>query len=174
MRLALFLIALPTVAIAADKMSDAISSLQTGVICPPPSVGETLAPGTLAGTTHLIRDDPPFVSLGNRVPAVIGIGFGSKAMATTLEGLDNITITVTHPPMGASGVTTQTFQSSISGIDTSLTFYQFDYEYELLIGTWELEAQYQGELLYRTTFEIVPPQDIPEIATICRFEELLS
>ena len=174
MRLTLFFFLIPIVAFAADKTSVAIASLQTGVICPPRSVGEALAPGTVAGTTHLIEDNPPFVSLSNRVPAVIGIGFGSKAMAEVATGLDDITLFVTHPPMGTSGVTEQSFETRISGLTPSLTFYQFDYDYELLFGSWQLEARMDGEVLYSTDFEVVPANMIPELASICGFEELLS
>lgn len=157
-----------------DQTSALIASLETGVICPPPSVGEIAAPDTVAGTTHLIEDEPPFVSLSNRVPAVIGIGFGTKSMTTKLGGLQGVTMTVTHPAMGKGGATSQSFQTSIDGVIPSLTFYQFDYDYELVPGLWQMEASKDGKVLYRTTFEVVPPKAIPQLAQICGFEELLS
>ncbi len=157
-----------------DQTAAAIASLQTGVVCPPDPVGTVEAPDTVAGTTHLIVDEPPFVSLTNRVPAVLGIGFGAKAMTEATSGIDNVTMTLTHPPMGEQGAVTQSFQTRISGIDPSLTFYQFDYTYELLLGIWQMEASKDGVVLYRTTFEVVAPHLVPELAAICGFEELLS
>lgn len=177
MRLALFLCVLmsPALADAAlQQKSPAIASLETGVICPPPTVGEAQAPDTVAGTTHLIDADPPFLSLDNRVPAVMGIGFGAKAMAADIDGLSNVEMVVTHPPMGNDGITSQSFRTSINGAAPSLTFYQFDHSYEVLIGTWMLEARREGQVLYRATFEVVRPQLVPELAAACGFEDMLS
>lgn len=177
MRLALTLLTLPALALAQTPdgaLSPAIASLETGVVCPPPAVGERIAPGTVSGTTHIIDEQPPFVSRSNRVPAVLGIGFGGKALAAATAGLDGVTMTVTHPPMGPTGAEVQSFQTFISGIEPSLTFYQFDFDYELVRGTWQMQAELNGEVLYQTTFEVVAPQQVPELATICGFEELLS
>lgn len=177
MRLALLLCLITAPALAESvkrATSPAIARLETGVICPPPAVGVSEAPDTVAGTTHLIDEDPPFISNGHQVPAVMGIGFGAKAMAQASLGIDNITMTVTHPPMGADGVTEQRFLTRISGLDTSLTFYQFDHSYEVLVGTWTMTASKDGELLYQTSFEVVPPQKLPELAAACGFENLLS
>lgn len=157
-----------------DTTAPTISSLETGIVCPPPSVGESPAPGTLAGTTHLIEDEPPFVSLSNRVPAVLGIGFGAKALSADIFGLTDVTMTVTHPPMGRDGTTVQSFQTRIDGTEPSLTFYQFDFDYEMVQGLWQMEATKDGATLYRATFEVVPPGQVPELASVCGFEELLS
>ena len=177
MRLTLFLLCLmaaPAVAAPADVTGPLIGSLESGIICPPPSVGESLAPGTVAGVTHLVEENPPFVSMSDRVPAVIGIGFGAKSMTADLFGLPDVTMTVTHPPMGKDRVTQQSFQTRIDGTAPSLTFYQFDYPYELVRGRWTMEAQRDGELLYRVAFDVVDPKDAPELARVCGFEELLS
>ena len=172
--LLLCLIATSAAAQAPDTVSPRIVSLETGVICPPESVGIVPAPGTVAGTTHLIEDDPPFVSTAARVPAVIGIGFGAKAMAAGLIGLSDVEVVVTHPPMGDAGASRQTYRTSIGALEPSFTFYQFDYDYELLPGLWQIEAQKDGETLYRKTFEVVPAEDLPALAQICGFEHLLS
>lgn len=177
MRLTLLLCILPFAAFAQavpDKTSPLIASVQSGVVCPPPTVGSSPAPDTVAGTTHLIDDEPPFVSLSNRVPAVLGIGFGTKALSEVAMGIDSVIMTVTHPPMGESGAVRQSFETRISGLDPSLTFYQFDYDYELVKGTWQMEASKNGTVLYRSTFEIVAPELVPELAAVCGFEELLS
>ena len=113
--------------------------------------------GTVAGTTHLIAVDPPFVSTKRRVPAVIGIGFGVKARALNPAGIDDVRIVISHPPMGDQGTIAQTFESRISGLDPSLTFYQFDFDYELVTGIWQMQAMQGTLVLYRTTFEVLPP-----------------
>ena len=176
MRLALALCLLPLAAAAQDAriLSDRISAFETGVICPPPSVGERIAPGTVAGVTHIIEEEPPFVSASHRVPAVLGIGFGTKAQSADAFGIDAVTVTVTHPPMGPEGVTTQSFETFIRGDSPSLSFYQFDYDYELLVGDWTMQAAKDGEVFYSASFRVVPPAMVPELASVCGYEDLLS
>ena len=168
------LLMLATPLVAQDKTGPAIAVLETGVICPPESTGTRPAPDTVAGVTNVVAEEPPFVSTVNKVPAVIGIGFGAKAMSEATFGIDNVTMTITHPPMGAEKATRQSFQTSISGTDTSITFYQFDYDYELLIGEWTMTATAGKEILYSTSFQVVAPQQVSELAEICNFQSLLS
>jgi len=158
----------------ADMVGARIASLDSGVICAPEVVGQSPAPGTVAGFTNIIEVDPPFVTGGQLVPAVLGIGFGVRAMTRDVAGLSDVMMTVTHPPMGDDGLTVQQFFTSISGTEQSFTFYQFDQEYELLPGIWTMEAAIDGVVLYHATFEVVPPQALPQLATLCGFESLLS
>lgn len=174
MRTVIALLLLATPLAAQDKSGLAIATLETGVICPPESTGTRPAPDTVAGVTNVVAEEPPFVSTVNKVPAVMGIGFGAKAMSETVFGIDNVTMTITHPPMGPEQATQQSFLTSISGTDTSITFYQFDYDYELLPGEWTMTATSGGDVLYTTSFQVVPPQQVPELAAICNFESLLS
>ena len=157
-----------------DEINPKIASFEAGIICAPPTMGTSKAPDTVAGTTHLIDVDPPFVSSKRRVPAVIGIGFGVKSQAMDVAGIDDVRITIIHPQMGELGATSQSFASRISGLDPSLTFYQFDFNYELVTGLWQMQAMQGDTVLYRTTFEVLPPSQVPELATICGFEEQLS
>lgn len=173
--LIVFALVWPLIAVAQDlEKSSAIFSLEAGVVCPPPTVGTVPAPGTVAGTTYIIDEVPPFVTKARNVPAVIGIGFGVKAMSVNDFGIEDVTIVVTHPPMGADRIRIQKFASRISGIDPSITFYQFDYDYELIPGQWKMMAVHQDEVLYSVAFEVVPPSQIPELAKICGYKNLLS
>jgi len=166
----------PVVAFAQepDMISPLVASVASGVICAPPTTGTAPAPGTVAGTTHLIDIEPAFVSHKRRVPAVLGIGFGVKAQAADIGGIPDITMTITHPEMGTSRATSQSFGSRISGDKPALTFYQFDFDYELVTGFWQMEAARGTDVFYRTTFEVVAPNEVPELAAICGFTELLS
>lgn len=157
-----------------DMTHPLMASVEAGVICAPESTGVAPAPGTVAGTTHIIAQEPPFVAKTRRVPAVLGIGFGIKSRTRDPNGLNDVLMTVTHPPMGDTGAVTQTFVTAIRGTDPSLTFYQFDFDYELLPGIWQMEASHDGTPIYRTTFEVLTPDQAPELAEICGFAELLS
>jgi len=45
---------------------------------------------------------------------------------------------------------------------------------ELLPGIWQLEASLADEILYRTTFEVVPAAQVPELAEVCGYQDLFS
>ncbi len=154
--------------------SPAIASLEAGVVCAPPPVGSRPAPDTLAGVTHIIAEEPDFVTNARRVPAVLDIGFGVKAQSVNPDGAAPVTVLITHPEMGQTDVTEQSFVTSISGSDPSLTFYQFDYAYEMVLGTWEFTAMSGDEILYSVSFEVVDPRLVPELADVCGYQELLS
>lgn len=159
----------------ADMMrSDALVTLEAGVLCPPETTGATLAPDTLAGATHVIDVDPPFVSRGRIVPAALGVGFGIKAQSVLPDGITTVTARVTHPPMGPEGRTAQSFVTTISGQTPSVTFYQFDHRYELVTGTWTIAGYDGGEQLFSVSFEVVAPATMPDLAGACRFSDLLS
>lgn len=175
----LFLLTCPSLLLAEtnvgpEKTHSSITHLESGIICAPPATGESAAPNTIAGTTHIVEDAPPFISNSHRVPAVIGIGFGVKSMTSTSGGEDDVLMTIWHPEMGADRVTVQSFQTRISDLSPSITFYQFDFDYELLPGDWMMEASKGGHILFRRSFKVLEPEDVPELAAVCGYEELLS
>lgn len=156
-----------------SKVSKEIASLESGVICGQPHESERLAPNTVAGVTHVVTGDLDFVSTKNRVPAVLGIGFGIKAQSRVSGGLNQVEMFIRHPPMGDTGATEQSFMTTVTGNSPNFTFYQFDFDYELVPGRWTMEAWQGNLMLFRVTFDVVPAHLMPELATICGFEELL-
>jgi hypothetical protein len=157
-----------------DYVSPRLSVIDVGIICAQEIVGLSDAPGTVAGSTNIIEGEPDFISPARFVPAVLGVGFGVKSQAQSVLGIDGVTMTVTHPPMGADGTTVQVYGTAISGQGTSLTFYQFDYDYELVVGHWQMEASVDGDVIYRVGFDVVVPDAMPQLASACGFEDLLS
>ncbi len=158
-----------------DFISPLVGSFDAGVLCAQEGGAQRLAPDTLAGSTNVIEDAPPFVSNGRLVPAVLGIGFGVRAGLTTELGQDGVLMSVTHPPLADSGTTRQSFMTYIGpNDDPSITLYQFDFPYELALGDWTMTASYGGVTLYETTFTVVPPTALPELAGVCGYLDLLS
>jgi len=158
---------------AEDVVTSAIADLQAGVICAPEVIDHVPAPDTVAGVQNVIEGDPPFVTTGRTVPAVIGIGFAIKAIAAG-QDLPDVTIVVTHPPMGENGTRRQSYQSAIWMDDYGLTAWQFEYDYELVTGPWTVEAWAGDRMVYSVTFDVVPPEMMPELARACGYEALLS
>ncbi|MEN8840453.1 MAG: DUF3859 domain-containing protein [Octadecabacter sp.] len=158
-----------------DFVSPMIELFEAGVVCAQDGGTVRLAPDTLAGTTYLVEDAPQFVSTGRLVPAVLGIGFGVQSGLASDLGQDGVLMTVTHPPMIGSGVTQQSFTTVVGSRDVpNVTFYQFDYGYELALGDWTMTASYGGVTLYETTFTVVPPSALPELAGICGYLDLIG
>ncbi|MFN3662969.1 MAG: DUF3859 domain-containing protein [Yoonia sp.] len=157
-----------------DVVSPSIAALTAGVVCGPPVIGTSPAPDTIAGSTHIVAEDPPFIAEIRQVPAVLGIGFGVKAQAANPDGLSGVTMTVTHPPMGDTRVTQQSYVTWISGDDPSMTFYQFDEDYERVTGTWTFTASHADEALFTVSFDVVPPEALPGLAEACGYLDLLS
>jgi hypothetical protein len=171
--LALALLAGPLVALPADKTSTRVAELQAGVICAPEVIGQEPAPDTVAGVSNVIAEDPPFVSETRLVPAVIDVGFAIKARLAA-EVLTDLTVLVTHPPMGPEQVTRQSFSTALDNLDLSVVAWQFEYDYELVEGTWTVAVTDGSEILYSVSFEVVAPQLVPELAAACGYEALLS
>lgn len=159
----------------ADFVSPLVGSFEGGVLCAQETGVTREAPDTVAGTTHVIDEAPPYVSTGRVVPAVLGIAFGVKAGIAGDLGFEGVVMTVTHPPFAGSGATEQSFTTYIGPeTDPGITFYQFDYGYELALGDWTMSAQLNGMTLYETTFTVVPPAALPELASVCGYLDLLS
>lgn len=158
-----------------DFVSSLVGFFEGGVLCATEGGVVRQAPDTLAGTTHVIEDAPPFVSNGRLVPAVLGIGFGVRSGLAGDAAQDGVLMTVTHPPLAGSGTTKQSFTTHIgSELDPGVTFYQFDYPYELALGDWTMTATFGAVTLYETTFTVVPPAALPELAGVCGYLDLLS
>ena len=163
-----------TSALAENVQSSQIAFLEAGILCGPETIGTTPAPGTIEGATHIIENEPDFVSTVQVVPAVLGLGFGVKSQSVMPDGIDSVEIIVTHPEMGETAVAMQSFSTRISGADPSLTFYQFDHIYELVHGTWQFVARSGETQLYSVSFEVVDPRLVPELASLCVYMDLLS
>ena len=158
-----------------DFVSPLVGFFEAGVLCAQEGGTVRLAPDTLAGTTHVVEEAPRFVSTGRLVPGVLGIGFGVRSGLASDVGQDGVLMTVTHPPLEGSGTTQQSFRTVIGSRDVpGITFYQFDYGYELALGEWTMSASYGGVTLYESTFTVVPPSDLPELAGVCGYLDLIG
>lgn len=159
-----------------DPKSPDIEFFEAGVICAQDTGVSRPAPDTVAGTTHVIDEARPFVSSNHRtVPAVIGIGFGVRASPVFANGVWDVVMSVTHPAFAGGGATQQSFLTSLGPQGApGVTFYQFDYPYELALGDWTMNASVGDTIYYRATFTVVAPQSVPSLAGACGYLDLLS
>jgi hypothetical protein len=147
--------------------SDRIDRLSYGVYCAEAPVELEQAPGTASGVVNIVPNVPDFLAETTLVPAEIGMAFG--VVVELRDGLvhDPADVTITHPPYPDSGITVERWATAMDGDSPSLVGFSFETEAELVTGPWTFEAAHDGVLLFRVTFEVVPPALLPGLAAAC-------
>lgn len=131
-----------------------------GAFCAVEIVGEEVAEGTLSGTLNLVDGPPVFFSEGPLVPAQIGVGFGIHLdVVPAYEGV--ATVKTTHPPMGPNGITEQTWQTTYTPGNVAYNGFTFEYDYELVTGTWTISAEADGREIFYAEFTVIDPSFAP-------------
>jgi len=169
--LALIALALPTA--AQVRKDPQVLELIPGLICAPPEAGRRDAPDTASGWVHVPDEPVGIVAEGQRVPAVLGMGFG---VWFRLDGFGPLELrhVVTHPPMADTGITRQSWDSRSQGGMEDAIFFQFDVPEELVTGTWTFSAHDGTTELFSVPFTIVEPSEAPDLARLCRDGTMLS
>lgn len=151
-----------------------VAEVSYGLNCSVEITGTMEAPGTDRGQVDVFDTPPELSPLGQLVPALMGLGFGVRARAADGVTITGATFTVFHPPFPGRGTETQSWQASYSDSSFSTHLYRFDFPYEAVTGTWIMEASFEGELLYRIPFTVVPPEAYPGAGEMCDPAGLLS
>lgn len=155
------------------RQSARVAELAFGLICPPPDGARRPAPDTMSGWVHVPSEPIERRAEGRRVPAVLGIGFGVWYLLSDTEAL-GVRYTVTHPPMPPEGVTTQSWDVTITPGNASSVFFQFDHVDEVQPGDWTISARAEGAEVFAVGFTVVPARDLPALAQLCAQDGLLS
>ena len=128
---------------------------------------EVPAEGTALG--YIVeRDGPHKIELTTQiVPALTGIGFGVKATNVSGTPLAPVTISVKHPPFPGITSTQDVWQDSFIAGGTNYNYFTFEFPFELQTGRWEFRASIRDRPLYHVAFEVVPPEQVPDLTKIC-------
>lgn len=165
--LPVLLMPLPLVAGAGLQHRDpALISLEFGAFCQLTSVDSVEAPDTLAQRVDLLPRTPDIRWPGPVVPAKPGISFGVRTETGGAQ-MYPVTIEVSHPPFIGSGMTHQSYVTTLGGEDPSINAYSFDLDEEMVPGSWTIRALFDGAILYEVTFEVVSPESVPMIGQDC-------
>jgi hypothetical protein len=124
------------------------------------------APDTESGFINVPDRDLHMVAGGDLVPGQLGMGFG---VSFTLDAPAPrlLTYVTEHPPMGADGWVRQSWTGLVQPGWIETVFYQFDHDYEVLIGDWVLSA-FDGEtLVYSARFKVTDPALVPRLSGLC-------
>ena len=151
-----------------------VAEVSYGLNCAVEITGSVEAPGTERGQVDVFDTPPELSPLGQLVPAMLGMGFGVRARAADGISITGATFRVFHPPFPGSGTTEQNWRASYNDAALSTHLYRFDFPHEAQTGTWVMEATFEGELLYRIPFTVVPTEAYPGAKELCDPKGLLS
>jgi len=159
-------------AVAQVRQAAEVAALVQGLFCAPPEAGRRAAPGTLSGWVHVPDEPVRMVAEGTVAPATLGLGFGVRFQWQ--GGAAPIRYVVTHPPMGASGATRQTWDSVAAGGFEDAVFFQFDVPEEQVTGAWAFQAFVGEAEVFYAPFTVVDPAQVPELVALCQPGGLVS
>jgi len=149
----------------ADFVAPGIVVVEAGIICDADPEAIQSAPDTLTGFINWIGPDATFVSPSREIPAVAGLRFGVRTMSLVRE-YPEVTITITHPPMGPEGITQQSYVTWIP-LWTKIDGYLLEFDRDLVPGDWTISAA-EGEVpLFAVHFTLVDPAEMPGMAGVC-------
>lgn len=147
---------------------------EPGLYCAALDTDRRAAPGTISGWIHLPRDPVRRIADGQVAPAALGMGFGVRYRLAAGVAGGVVEFSVTHPPIPPSGTTAQRWSGHVSPNETDTIFFQFDHPEELVLGRWTISAEIDGKALFTAAFDIVPPDQRPEVLGLCQGPDMLS
>ncbi len=152
----------------------AFDRIEAGIICAPEDGRREAAPDTRLGYVNLVDGDITMGLAARRIPAMDGLAFGVLVTLADAVGTQEVTIIVTHPPMGPGGSTRDVWQSNLSGGRQSANFFRFEYPEERVPGAWTISAMADERVLYTAKFEVVDPAAMPAFISPCEQPPQLS
>lgn len=175
--LAACLLAWPCLAAAAAAQSYAhepVVMIDHGIICQVTPEGSREAPDTIMGAINLVGQNREMDITTRVVPAKTGISFGVKFTLLPGAGDRDVTVIVTHPPMGPEGITRETWVAPLAEGRNSLNLFTFEYPYELVTGEWIMAIEEGGERLMEQRFEVVSELAAPAVLSVCYGQDFVS
>jgi len=143
----------------------AVSDGDYGLVCPSGNAVELPAPGTHLGVIKQREGWQKIEYTTQVIPMVNGIGFGVEA--APLQDLTGVQVTVFHPPYPGTNVTEESWISDFSTDAQNLSFFTFEFPFELVEGRWAIQATHRGNILYAVEFDVVPASRFPDIDGLC-------
>ncbi|MBV7397384.1 DUF3859 domain-containing protein [Mameliella sediminis] len=145
-----------------------------GVICEVELQGTRPAPETLSGLLNLVDQDRPIDVETLQIPAEMGLSFGIRASLTAGASVPEVTVVVTHPPMGPTARTVERWQAPMNFGEVSLNLFTFEHDYELLEGAWMFQVEQDGKVLLQQPFTVTAPGTVPAVQQACFGAEIMS
>ncbi|MEM8850019.1 MAG: DUF3859 domain-containing protein [Pseudomonadota bacterium] len=153
---------------AAAPAAAQVRLIEAGIVCPREPSGETVpAPGTEAGVIRQIARETVFDINDRQVPTLPLLSFGFRTAVKDGAGPQDVTVVVTHPPMGERAVTRQEWDDVMWPGDTNLNLFTFEEEYEKVVGPWAFSIEIDGEPVVTVPFMVVPQGTSGPVQDVC-------
>lgn len=132
-----------------------------GIYCRPAVTGTQPAPDTTLGYVNVLGGETIIRYRQQQVPATLGISFGviAQPRRTVLSARME-----TYRP---GRTTPDIWYSDLYEASPSARGFTFEFENELMLGSWRMEAWDGDTQLYSVEFEVVPPAEQPGIGADC-------
>ena len=176
-RLALLLTLLtgPAPGGAGSFVEDPVILVDYGILCPfPDERGRLPAPLTESGEILLIDQNRKIDIRSTIVPAVTDFSFGVRFRLQDGAELDGAMMFIEHPPLGETGLTRQMWPTAPTDGASTLDLFRFEFEHEKVPGLWVLGLMAGGRVLMQQEFQVVAPEDAPDLVEACDGPALLS
>ena len=146
----------PLVLLLAAPAAAQVRLVETGIVCPRIVTGEMRpAPDTEFGEIRQI-DQPVIFDLDARtVPTMTNLGFGFRIGLEAGQPARDVTIVVTHPPMGPRAVTRQSWSDRLEPGEDSVDLFTFEEDYEKVPGRWTFSVEIDGSVVVEAPFDVV-------------------
>lgn len=140
---------------SASYDSKRIASMEVGIFCRGEvGASQSAESGTIKGTVERLDGNPPLVKKTRTVPAIDQITFGVEAQEAVENGV--VTITVTHPPLGAGRVTTEQWETQMDTGRSTVHSYYLGLSDGNPVGRWTIVGSVGSRTLFQAEFDVVP------------------
>ncbi|MGB3407985.1 MAG: DUF3859 domain-containing protein [Jannaschia sp.] len=129
--------------------------VEAGIICPRISSGTMIeAPGTEAGFIRQIEQGLEFDLADRIVPTMDNLSFGFRTALKEGTEAQDVTVVVTHPPMGPRRVEREEWRDTIYPGVTNMNVFTFEHDYEKVEGGWTFGIEIDGQAVVTVAFEV--------------------
>ncbi|MGB3554887.1 MAG: DUF3859 domain-containing protein [Jannaschia sp.] len=155
--------------LSASGAAAQVRLVEAGIVCPRISSGDLVpAPGTEAGFIRRIEEGTGFDLDARDVPTMDNLSFGFRtALEDGIAEPREVTIVVTHPPMGPRRVTREEWPDTILPDTTNLNLFTFEHEYEKITGPWTFAVEIDGTPVVTIAFEVTEAGGRGEVEAAC-------
>ena len=152
----------------ASPVAAQVHLVEAGIICPRESDGLLVeAPGTESGVIRRIEAGLAFDLPDRTVPTLDQLSFGFRSALDAGEPETEVTIVVTHPPMGDRGVEREEWTDVLSPGAANLNLFTFEEDYEKVVGPWTFAVEIDGATVLSVPFEVAQGENVAAVEQAC-------
>ncbi|MEM7709572.1 MAG: DUF3859 domain-containing protein [Pseudomonadota bacterium] len=154
--------------LAAAPAAAKVRLVEAGIVCPREVTGDVVpAPGTEAGVIRQLDRETTFDLDAREVPTIDLLSFGFRTVLDVNGPAQEVTVVVSHPPMGDRAVTRQEWTDVVEPGATSLNLFTFEEEYEKVPGPWSFAIEIEGTPVVSVPFTVRPVGARGPVEDVC-------